>query len=348
MPINRPGTPKRLIAQDAAHIEKPGPYGRIPLLPHQLSDAITPLDQLFVLAHLGVATIDIARWKLEIGGLVGNPRTFSMNELRSMPVCNVQAFHQCAGDPKNPLKPSRRIANVVWTGVLLERLLDIVDVDPKATFLWSYGSDYGEFDGEYQSAYLKDLPLARLKEAPVILAYGVNGKTLPIDNGFPLRLVIPGWYGTNSVKWLSRIELADRRAESIFTTKLYNDRVAPTAEDPSPKPKPVWSIPVESVIVTPAPGTELECGRVFTVKGWAWADSGVAQTEVSIDGGTTWVIAKLGERIDMSWQPFEAHFVGPKSGGPQVITVNSRSKMGHVQPNAGARNEIHRIPVVFK
>jgi DMSO/TMAO reductase YedYZ molybdopterin-dependent catalytic subunit len=185
--------------------------------------AVTATEHLFVLAHLGIPRIDPARWSLVIDGLVDRACTLSSNDLKARPMKIVEAVHRCCGSPLEPSMPTRRVANVRWGGVDLAKLLDQVGVDARARFLWSYGLDGGDFAGTSCDWFIKDLPLARLTTGDVLLAYGLNGAPLPAEHGFPVRLVVPGFYGTNSVKWLWRLHLAEYRAEGPFTTQFYND-----------------------------------------------------------------------------------------------------------------------------
>ena len=135
----------------------------------------------------------------------------------------MEAVHQCCGSPLEPNVPTRRVTNVRWGGVDLAALLDELEIDPRARFLWSYGLDGGDFAGTSCDWFVKDLPLERLAAGDVLLAYELNGAPLPAEHGFPVRLVVPGYYGTNSVKWLWRLHLAEHRADGPFTTVFYND-----------------------------------------------------------------------------------------------------------------------------
>jgi DMSO/TMAO reductase YedYZ molybdopterin-dependent catalytic subunit len=125
-----------------------------------------------------------------------------LDELKARPKRIVEAVHQCCGNPLEPRVPTRRVANVRWGGVDLAALLDALESDRRARFLWSYGLDGGDFAGTACDHYVKDLPLERLAAGDVLLAYELNGAPLPAAHGFPVRLVVPGYYGTNSVKWL--------------------------------------------------------------------------------------------------------------------------------------------------
>lgn len=320
-------------------------FRQVPLAPHQLIQDITPQSDLFVLAHMGVPRIDIDDWTLTVGGLVNESMTFTYDRIRQLPKREIQAFHQCAGYPKNPQLPTRRIGNMVWGGADLKTLLESVGVLPAARFLWSFGHDYGEYDGFHADPYVKDLPLDRLLQSDVLLAYEINGEPLDALHGYPLRLLIPGFYGTNSVKWLSRLELADRRAEGPFTTLLYNDPVAPSPGHPAGGTRPVWHVAPESVIVSPAPNAKIGRGPV-EIWGRAWADGGVASVEVSMDGGRSWYAAELGKQIDRSWQTFSLAW-HPQGEGNAVLMSRAADKMGAIQPDAGWRNAVYAVPVTM-
>lgn len=161
----------------------------------------------------GVPRVDPAPWSLTIDGLVGRPRTSTLDELKALPKKIVEAVHQSCGSPLEPTVPTRRVANVRWDGVELAPLLAEVGIHPEARFLWSYGLDGGEFAGTSCDWFVKDLPLERLPAGDVLLAYELNGAPLPAEHGFPVRLVVPGYYGTNSVKWLWRLHFAAHRAK---------------------------------------------------------------------------------------------------------------------------------------
>ncbi len=315
---------------------------RIPLQPHQWLAEITPEPDVFVLSHLGTPVVDAATWSLDIGGLVKRPRRLTLDDIRSMAKREVRSVHQCAGYPREPTRATRRLANVVWGGVDLAALLAELGVEPAARFLWSYGLDHGEIEGVAVGAYVKDMPLARLEGGGVLLAYELNGQPLSRDHGFPLRLVVPGYYGTNLVKWLCRLVVAERRADSYFTTELYNDAVTPTPEWPLGA-KPVWALAPESGIVSPAPGAVLAGGKT-TIWGRAWAASGVAKVEVSCDGGATWREAALGARDQWSWQKFRLDWT-PAESGPAMLLSRAVDREGTVQPARDARNSIYAVPV---
>jgi len=259
-------------SQTAMAIE--GMVREIKLEPSQMTAQLTPAEDLFVLAHMGIPETSAENWTLDIGGHVQTPIRLNYEQLMARPKRVLETVHQCAGSPMNPTLATRRIANVQWGGVDLAELLDEAGISANATHLWSYGMDHGKFAGEVQENYLKDIPLSRLAEGDVLIAYELNGAPLPQKHGFPARLVVPGYFGTNSVKWLSRLEVADRRADSIFTTRFYNDAV-PGTEDT----RPVWEIFPESLIVAPAPDAVVAAEEI-EIWGWAWSATGVERVDV--------------------------------------------------------------------
>jgi DMSO/TMAO reductase YedYZ molybdopterin-dependent catalytic subunit len=205
-------TGDRLIIRGATmnsvRFDPQGPFMRDPLAPHQMRNRLTRTEDVFLQCHLGVPHIESDQWSLTIDGLVEPPRTLRFDDLLRYSKTELTTIHQCYGSPFAPFEPKRRICNVMWTGVRLVDVLAECRPHAAAQYIWSYGADFGEFSGVVIDAYVKDLPLARVKD-DVLIAYEINGSALPAENGFPARLIVPGFYGTNSVKWLTRITLAE-------------------------------------------------------------------------------------------------------------------------------------------
>ena len=322
-----------------APLNPKGLIRRIPLRAHELVQPITPQDHMFVLAHIGIPKVDLLSWQLEVCGAVESPRRISFEELQQLPRRRVESFHQCAGFPRRPDLPTRRVVNVVWTGVRVRDVLATVGVRPHAGYLWAYGLDRGNFEGQTET-YVKDLPLADLSEGDWLLAYEVNGEPLTAEHGFPVRLVVPGYYGTNSVKWLHRLELADHRASGPFTTTLYND---PVGDPANGKTRPVWKAPPECLIVSPAAGAHVRVEPV-PVWGWTWGRRAIAKVEVSTDGGLTWSAAALEPRRQWAWQRFTFLWHASASG-PCRLFARATDIDGDTQPMYEARNAIHSVDV---
>jgi DMSO/TMAO reductase YedYZ molybdopterin-dependent catalytic subunit len=318
-------------------------YRRLPLAPHQLRDRVTHIEDAIVLCHLGVPHISREDWSLTIDGLIAHPCILSFAELTRYPKTNVTSVHQCAGSPLQPLEPTQRVCNVNWGGARLVDILSACGPRPAAKYLWSAGADFGEFDGVNVDTYLKDLPVERV-QSDVLIAYEMNGAALAPEHGFPARLVVPGYYGTNSVKWLTRITLAETRAPSPFTTRWYNDPVADAAGREHGRTTPVWSIAPQSVIVTPAPNDTIDLSLSREIWGWAWADGGVRNVDVTIDDGTTWLTAQLEPPSARAWQRFSIGW-NPLQRGAATLASRATSINGDSQPITGRRNAIYRVSV---
>ena len=319
-----------------------GFHRRIPLRPDQMTAETTDAADVIVLCHLGVPQLSAPDWSLTIDGLVRKPRTLSFADLQRFPIRRVESVHQCAGIPTLPSQATRRVSNVVWGGVRLSDVLGEAGVDSSAKYLWSTGADWGAFEGIDVAAYQKDLPLPRALSDDVLLAFAMNGRPLAAEHGFPVRLVVPGFFGTNSVKWLTRMTLADRRADSAFVTRWYNDPVRDAAGTPTAATRPVWSLHPEAIIVAPAPDAQLAAGKPATIWGWAWGDGAIAKVEVRTGDGQPWQPAGLAPRRQRAWQRFSIDWT-PEKTGPTQIAVRATSVDSETQPEAEWRNCWHRV-----
>lgn len=314
-----------------------------------MAESVTPLDGVFTLAHFGIPDIDSNGspngWTIEVDGMVRRPIKLTLDDLMRRPKRTIFSVHECAGNPLKPKQAVRAVANLVWSGADLREILDEAGVDPAARFIWSYGVDRGAYENIRSDCYLKDMPLERLAEGDVLLAYEMNGEPLTVERGAPVRLFIPGYYGTNSVKWLRRITLAERRAEGPMTTVLYND-APPCSRDigGDAAPRPVWEIAPESVIVAPAPKAEIRAEEPFEIWGWAWAATGIAHVEVSTDDGATYNRANLTARENWSWQRFSYGW-RPVVAGPVALVSRATDSNGVTQPRLDARNSLYKVAV---
>ena len=327
-------------------LDHAGGLRRTKLQPHELTAAITGVDDLFVLAHFGVPRVDAAQWALTIDGLVGRARRFTLSEIKARPKVVVESVHQCCGSPLEPRVPTRRVSNVRWAGADLTALLVDLDVDDDARFLWSFGLDGGAFAGASAEWFIKDLPRERLAAGGVLLAYELDGAPLPAEHGFPLRLVVPGYYGTNSVKWLWRLHLAHRRYDGLFTSRFYADEAGSDAVAAGQPPhRPVWATAPESVVVAPAPDSRLVHGEPTEIWGWAWSFRGIAALEITLDGGATFTRAFLEQRHGWAWQRFSLPWI-PATRSHLSIAARAIEAGGVTQPWEGARNAMHVVNVI--
>jgi DMSO/TMAO reductase YedYZ molybdopterin-dependent catalytic subunit len=319
-------------------LDPPGFFIRHPPEPHMLDSYITPDDQLFQTTHMGSAVVDQESWILVIDGLVETPFALNFKMLQALPSRTVTSFHECYGSPVKPTTNALwRVGNVKWGGVPLNTLLQIAKPLPTASFVWSDGLDRGEFFGVKADRYQKDLPISKAMTSEVILAYEINGKPLSKERGGPVRLVVPGWFGTNSTKWISRISLQDQRATGPYTTRFYNEP-DPTGSEGALRP--VWEVEPNSMIVKPQPGVRIEGPNVL-VEGWAWYHESIGGVRLSVDGAQSWMDTSVGERVDFGWQKFEQTLqLGP---GSYSIMARATSGDGTLQPLSGRRNHCHKV-----
>ncbi|RKL31380.1 hypothetical protein BFJ72_g11014 [Fusarium proliferatum] len=316
-----------------------GFYIRHPPKPHILNDFITPDDLLFHTIHMGAAVVDPYKWILIVTGLVKNPFALSLTQLKRLPKKSIVSFHECYGSPiKPPVEAVQRIGNVIWTGVPLASLLLLASPLPEASFVWSDGLDHGSFQGVTANRYQKDLPLDKAQSAEVLVAYMMNGEPLTKERGGPVRLVVPGWFGTNSTKWLCRLTLEDRRAEGPYTTTFYNE-IDPG--DPKRiKKRPVWEAEVNSIIVRPGPEAVLVEPKV-AIEGWAWCFEAVTDVHISFDDGESWTATEVEAREDFSWQKWKIELHLPC--GSFSVMARAESASGQIQPLSGRRNHVHVV-----
>ena len=324
---------------EKAVLNPSGFHTRLPLLPHQLLSRRTSTEDVIVLCHMGVPILDREMWSVKICGMVEKEQTLRFADLKKYPEKKLTAVHQCAGSPLKPTEPKRRVNNVEWTGVRLADVLADCGVSNDADYIWSYGADHGSFAGIEVSEYGKDLPLSRLQD-DVLLAYGLNGAPLPQEHGFPVRLVVPGFYGTNSVKWLNQIVVEKGRLDNPFTTRWYND---PVIEGDTSLPSgPVWAIAPEAVVVSHGPKDCVAVEQQHNIWGWCWADLGVAQMAISFDQQSSWQSCDLEAAEGRAWQRFSFSWT-PKERGTFTVSVRATDINGSIQPTAGARNAIQEI-----
>lgn len=306
----------------------------------RLKPFITPTPDFFVIAHMGIARLTREDWALTIEGAVAHPRTLGYEQLIAMPARTIMAVHECFGNPVEPNVPTRRAANVEWTGVPLRDVLAPARPRAHAGHVWLEGADWGTFANVASDRYVKDIPLAKALDGDVLLAWAVNGARLSEEHGFPVRAVIPGFFGTNSVKWLTRVYVADTRPESLFTTRLYNRDVVVAGQT---ERRPVRELDVQAVIVHPTEGDALPAGRC-AISGWAWSGTAeITRVEVSVDGGVGWRDARVQPRRDRYvWQRFETDWHA--TPGRHDVRCRATDAAGRTQPASG-RNRVHAITV---
>ncbi|KAF7625464.1 putative sulfite reductase [Aspergillus flavus] len=325
-------------------IDPTGFFIRQPPEPHNLNETQTPEASLFQTIHMGAAVVDPIKWRLIVDGLVERPISISLEQLKQMPQTHVTSFHECYGSPlAAPTKNVWRIGCVSWTGVPLRCLLALTRPDLSiGTYVWSDGLDSGTFAGVQSDRYQKDLPIEKALSSEVLVAYEMNGKPLGKERGGPVRLVVPGWFGTNSTKWLCRLSVQDRRSPSPFTTVFYNE-TDPT-DMTGKKIRPVWGVEPNSIVVRPRPDEFYERPGNIEVWGRAWGSEEIIRVEVCIGHGKTWTEAYVEPRKRFEWQLFRLTILFPDVG-TYIISARATDRRGVQQPLTMRRNHVPSVRI---
>jgi DMSO/TMAO reductase YedYZ molybdopterin-dependent catalytic subunit len=294
-------------------------------IPALIAGVVMPNARFYIRNHFATPAIDAERWRLDIAGLVERRLSLSAHDLSSLPIDTRVVTLECAGNGRYRLEPRVEgepwrlgaVSTAEWTGVPLTEVLDRAGVLPGAAEIVFRGADYGQVDGRDGAVHFeRSLPLDTAYQAQALLAYAMNGEPLPLQHGYPLRLVVPGWYGVASVKWLTAIELVDHPFDGHFQTTKY------WYETDEGGRQPVTLQRVRALITEPADGENLPVGEA-TVRGIAWSGAApVDRVEISIDD-RPWQKARLiGERQPHRWQWWELH---TPLGQPGPHTIRARA-----------------------
>ncbi len=262
-----------------------------------LSARVTPVPEFYVRNHFDVPATDVAGWRLEVAGAVERPLALSLPELQAMAPRTRLVTLECAGNGRtamSPLPPGVRwgfgaVGVAEFTGAPLAAVLERAGIRAAAREVLFEGADRGILPNGRPGGYARSLALPAALEPEVLLAWDMNGVPLTPDHGRPLRLLVPGWYGMASVKWLERITLLTEAFDGFFQRDHYRY----FGEAGVPPGAPVERIRVRSLITEPIEGATLPSGST-RVTGIAWSSGGAIQgVDVSVDGGTTWHAARL-------------------------------------------------------
>jgi DMSO/TMAO reductase YedYZ molybdopterin-dependent catalytic subunit len=321
---------------------------------------LTPPGLHYLLIHYDIPALDAATWRLSIGGLVARHLDLDLNTLRAMPSRTVRVTLECAGNGRARLHPRpisqpwlvEAIGTADWTGVPLRDVLTQAGIDASAVDVVFTGADHGIERGVEQD-YQRSLTIDQAFGDDVLLAYEMNGAPLPPQHGYPVRLVVPGWYGMAHVKWLVNVELVDTPFSGFQQAVAY--RMRQDADEPG---APVERIAPRALMVPPGFPDFMSRVRVvrpgpILLEGRAWSGRApVVRVEVSADAGHSWADATLepdaGHR--WAWRRFTCEWTA--TPGRHVLTARATTADGETQPleqtwNRGgfANNAIHDIEV---
>ncbi len=326
------GTPTSAVGQRSPFV-KPSrtPTGDVQgssLTPHgSLTGTITPADLHFERHHAGVPLIDPERHALTVHGLVAREMVFTMDDLRRMPQVTRTYFLECSGngraafrDPKPELSAQRVIglmSNTEWTGVPLRVLLEECGIKGDASWMLAEGSD--------ACMLTRSIPVAKAMD-DALLVWAQNGEPLRPEQGFPLRLLLPGWEGNANVKWLRRLELGTAPWMTRWETSKYTDPL------PGNKARQFsFDMDAKSMITSPSVPEVVTAGW-RPVSGVAWTGRGrIARVEVSVDGGAVWHDATLHEPV-LSKAVTRFSWMWHWQGEPALLLSRATDETGYVQP----------------
>jgi DMSO/TMAO reductase YedYZ molybdopterin-dependent catalytic subunit len=301
---------------------------------HELKDWITPNERVYKVQHYGVPKVDFANWKLEVGGLVRKPQQFTLDQLRARRRKTITATLECSGNNASAGFMGA-IANVAWTGTPLAALLHDVEPYKRGIEVAFFGTDTAKDElrkNEYTANFSRGLHITDAMRDDILLCYEMNGEPLSLSHGAPLRLVVPGWFGVAWVKWLSRMEVLDRRIMSKFMAREYVTLRSEVRED-----KTLWretSIGPMLVKSIPARASRLSNGTI-RIEGAAWGDgTPLAKVELKLDDGP-WRPVRLDTRrhSKFCWTFWSYDWVGPTPGEHTVVSC-ATDREGRTQPTA--------------
>jgi DMSO/TMAO reductase YedYZ molybdopterin-dependent catalytic subunit len=310
------------------------------------ADYITPIDRFFVRTHVYSPRVDIGQWRLAIDGDVSKTLTLTMDDLRRMPSVELVSVLECAGNGRSFYEPSMpglqwghgAVGNGRWRGVRLADVLKRAGLNSSAKEVLFNGADVpiGTMPD-----FQRSIPIRKALHPATLLAYEMNGETLPVEHGFPLRVVVPGWAGDSWIKWVTSISVLSREHEGFWMARAYRHpghAVQPGTAVPPEQMQPVTTLRVKSVIAQPRDDIGLwiaKIGEPLTISGAAWAgDAGpVAAVDVSVDSGRTWSSATMrrDQRTEFGWRLWEYRWT-PQQEAFYTIFARARDAAGNTQP----------------
>ena len=327
-----------------------------------LRHAVTPLGLHYLLTHFDIPFVDPVAWRLRVAGDVATPLELNLAEVQSRPSRKLAVTLECAGNGRALMSPrpvsqpwlSEAVGTAEWTGTALAPLLEQAGIGAGATEVVFTGLDRG-VQGEIEHAYERSLPLAEALREDVMLAWAINGQPLPPQHGFPLRLIVPGWYGMTHVKWLAAITVVEEPFRGWQQDVAYH--VKDSEEDPG---TPVTRILPRALMVPPGIPDFLTRVRLLDagpcrLEGRAWSGHApVTRVEISVDGGSQWHEAPLGTALsDYAWSGWS--FEWDATPGNHELCCRASDAAGNTQPLAPAwnwdgfcNNAVQRVAVLVR
>ena len=302
--------------------------------------AITPIGLHYLLTHFDIPLVDTDDWVLTLGGHVRHPLRLNLEQLKARPSRTIAVTLECAGNGRAMLSPRpmgqpwllEAVGTAEWTGTPLKPLLEEAGPLAEAFEVVFTGLDRG-IQGDVEQQYERSLPLSECHRDEILLAYEVNGQPLPPQHGFPLRLIVPGWYGMAHVKWLRGITVLDGTFGGYQQASAYHYRLS--ADDPG---VPVTRILPRALMVPPGVPDFMSRVRFLPpsrclLNGRAWSGCApVTRVEVSTDDGVSWATADLGDATSAyAWRSW-SYAWDATTPGEYELSVRATDGAGNVQP----------------
>ncbi|HEY7004427.1 MAG TPA: sulfite oxidase [Gaiellaceae bacterium] len=301
---------------------------------------VTPLGLHYTLNHYDIPLVDAGSWRLSVGGLVERELSLSLDDVRARPAREVAVTMECAGNGRVEMSPrpfsqpwlSEAVGTARWRGASLWPVLEEAGVKEDAREIVFTGLDRG-VEGEVEQDFARSLTLEEAARDEVLLAYELNGVPLPPQHGFPLRLIVPGWYGMTNVKWLTRIELvaepfAGHQQAQSYRLRREEDEEGIPLNRMRPRalmvPPGIPDFPTRERVLPLAP---------CRLEGRAWSGHApIEAVEVSVDGGESWADAELEAPVgDWAWRGWSFEW-SPEEAGSYVLLCRARDAAGNEQP----------------
>ncbi|HEX6498929.1 MAG TPA: sulfite oxidase [Micromonosporaceae bacterium] len=322
---------------------------------------VTPIGLHYLLIHYDIPAVDGQDWRLSVDGAVARPLSLDLPTLLDLPTVTRRVTMECAGNGRARLSPRpvsqpwlvEAVGTADWTGTPLRAVLAEAGVGPDAVDVVFTGADHGVERGIEQD-YQRSLPIAEAMREEVLLVHHMNGQPLPPQHGYPLRLVVPGWYGMAQVKWLRQITVTDRPFTGFQQDVAYRYR-----QEPDEHGEPVTRMAPRALIQPPGFPDFMSRTRIVRpgavdVSGRAWSgEAPVVRVEVSVDGGTTWADADVTVADAPGWVWRRWSWPWQAEPGQYRLCARATDAAGRTQPtvqpwNRGgfANNLVHQVDVV--
>jgi DMSO/TMAO reductase YedYZ molybdopterin-dependent catalytic subunit len=314
-------------------------------IPALIGGVVMPNARFYVRNHFETPRLDPVSWRLEVNGLVERPLRLSLRDLHNMRSETLVATLECAGNGRSAFDPPAdgeqwqlgAVSTAEWTGAPLTEILDRTGLKPEAAEIVFRGADQGNVgDAAGPIRFERSLPVTDASYPGSLLAYAMNGEPLPLEHGYPLRLIVPGWYAVASVKWLTQIEAIGSPFTGFFQTKRY---VYEIQRNDTLVCEPVRLQHVRAVITQPSAGQQITAGDLV-VRGVAWSGAApIGKVEVSIGSGP-WHSARLiGQQHRHSWQWWEL-LTRIDNPGQTTLRARATDRAGHTQPERPRWNRL--------